>query len=107
MFDSIRKHQRILQFLLLILIFPAFVFFGVSGYDRFLSDGDSVASVDGSKIARQEFDQAMRRQLEQMRRVLGDQVDAKLLDTPAARAEVWRRLTSIALHRVRLRAGRP
>ena len=88
MFDSIRKHQRILQFLLLILIFPAFVFFGVSGYDRFLSDGDSVATVGGSKISRQEFDQAMRRQLEQMRRVLGDQVDAKLLDTPAARAEV-------------------
>ena len=94
MFDSIRKHQRILQFLLLILIFPAFVFFGVSGYDRFLSDGDSVASVDGSKIARQEFDQAMRRQLEQMRRVLGDQVDAKLLDTPAARAEVLEGLIS-------------
>ena len=44
MFDSIRKHQRVLQFLLLILIFPAFVFFGVSGYDRFLSDGDSVRS---------------------------------------------------------------
>ena len=88
MFDSIRKHQRILQFLLLILIFPAFVFFGVSGYDRFLSDGDSVATVGGAKITRPEFDQAMRQQLEQMRRVLGDQVDAKLLDTPAARAEV-------------------
>jgi len=43
MFDTIRKHQRVLQFILLLLIFPAFVFFGVSGYDRFLSDGDSVA----------------------------------------------------------------
>jgi peptidyl-prolyl cis-trans isomerase D len=94
MFDSIRKHQRILQFLLLILIFPAFVFFGVSGYDRFLSDGDSVATVGGAKITRQEFDQAMRQQLEQMRRVLGDQVDAKLLDTPSARAEVLEGLIS-------------
>jgi len=94
MFDSIRKHQRILQFLLLILIFPAFVFFGVSGYDRFLSDADSVATVGGAKITRQEFDQAMRVQLEQMRRVLGDQVDAKLLDTPSARAEVLEGLIS-------------
>ena len=88
MFDSIRKHQRVLQFILLLLIFPAFVFFGVSGYDGFLSNDDSVAKVDGVKITRQEFDQSMRRQLDQMRQVLGDQVDARLLDSPAARKEV-------------------
>ena len=88
MFDSIRKHQRVLQFILLLLIFPAFVFFGVSGYDGFLSNDDSVAKVDGVKISRQEFDQSMRRQLDQMRQVLGGQVDARLLDSPAARKEV-------------------
>jgi peptidyl-prolyl cis-trans isomerase D len=88
MFESIRKHQRVLQFLLLILIFPAFVFFGVSGYDRFLSDGDSVATVHGVKIPRQQFDQAMRDQLDRMRETLGGQIDPKLLDTPQARAEV-------------------
>jgi peptidyl-prolyl cis-trans isomerase D len=88
MFDSIRKHQRLLQFLLLLLIFPAFAFFGVSGYQRFLSDDDAVASVAGGKVTRQEFDQAMRRQLDQMREVLGNQVDPKMLDTPAARNQV-------------------
>lgn len=88
MFDSIRRHQRLMQFLLLILIFPAFVFFGVSGYDRFLSDEGAVASVGGTKITRQELDAAMRRQLEQMRQVLGERADPKLLDTPQARAEV-------------------
>lgn len=88
MFDSIRKHQRILQFILLLLIFPAFVFFGVSGYDSFLSDDDSVAKVGGVKVTRQEFDQATRRQLDQLRQVLGDQIDARMLDTPAARNEV-------------------
>ena len=88
MFDSIRKHQRLLQFLLLILIFPAFAFFGVSGYQSFMSDGDGVATVNGTKISRQQFDQAMREQLERMRQVLGDQIDAKLLDTPSARTEV-------------------
>ena len=102
MFDSIRKHQRVLQFILLLLIFPAFVFFGVSGYDRFLSDGDSVATVGPSSISRQEFDQAMRRQLEQMREVLGDRFDAKLLDTPAARAEV---LDGLVAQRVLLNAA--
>ncbi|MCL4747418.1 MAG: SurA N-terminal domain-containing protein [Burkholderiaceae bacterium] len=88
MFDSIRKHQRLMQFLLLILIFPAFVFFGVSGYDRFLSDEGAVATVGGSKITRQELDTAMRRQFEQMRQVLGDRADPRILDTPRARAEV-------------------
>jgi peptidyl-prolyl cis-trans isomerase D len=97
MFESIRKHQRVLQFLLLLLIFPAFAFFGVSGYDQFLSDDDNVAKVDGARITRQDFDQAMRRQLDQMRQVLGDQIDAKLLDTPAARREV---LDGLVLERV-------
>lgn len=87
MFDSIRKHQRVLQFILLLLIFPAFVFFGVSGYDTFTSD-DSVASVKGSKISRAEFDDAQRRQLDQLRQTLGSQLDAKMLDTPEARAEL-------------------
>jgi peptidyl-prolyl cis-trans isomerase D len=88
MFDSIRKHQRLLQFLLLLLIFPAFVFFGVSGYQGFMSDDDSVATVAGAKITRGEFDQALRRQLDRMREVLGGQVDASLLDTAPARNEV-------------------
>lgn len=88
MFDSIRKHQRILQFVLLLLIFPAFALFGVSGYQQFMSDADEVASVKGEAISRQEFDQAQRRQLENLRQMLGDQVDPKLLDNDAARAEV-------------------
>jgi len=102
MFDSIRKHQRILQLVLLLLIFPAFAFFGVSGYDRFLSDGDSVASVGGSKITRQEFDAAMRQQLDRLRQVLGDKVDASMLDSPQARAEV---LDGLVTQRVLLDAS--
>lgn len=88
MFDSIRKHQRLLQFVLLILIFPAFAFFGIQGYDRFLSDGDAVARVGDSNITRQEFDQARQRQLEQMRQMLGGQVDPAMLDNAGIRAEI-------------------
>ena len=35
MFDFFRKHTRVLQFLLVLLIFPSFVFFGIQGYSGF------------------------------------------------------------------------
>ena len=35
MFDFVRSHTRLLQFLLVLLIFPSFVFFGVQGYSSF------------------------------------------------------------------------
>jgi peptidyl-prolyl cis-trans isomerase D len=82
MFDTIRKHQRLFLLVLLLLIFPAFVFFGVSDYKSFTGADDSVASVGGSKIQRQEFDEARRAQLERLRQVLGAQADASLLDSP-------------------------
>ncbi len=89
MFDSIRKHQRILQGLLLLLIFPAFAFFGISGYDRFLSDdGSEIAKVGDAKVTKQEFEQAQARQMDQIRKVLGDQADPKLLDTEQSRKEI-------------------
>ena len=88
MFDSIRKHQRLLQFVLLILILPAFVFFGLSGYDGMLSRDRGVASVGGQAISQQEFDLAQRQQIDQMRQMLGDGVDAKLFDSPEARSQI-------------------
>ena len=88
MFDSIRKHQRLLQFILLLLIFPAFALFGVSGYQSFMGADDSVATVAGSKVTRQEFDEARRAQLERLRQVLGEQADPKLLDSPEIVARV-------------------
>ncbi|MFT4103171.1 MAG: SurA N-terminal domain-containing protein [Burkholderiaceae bacterium] len=88
MFDSIRKNQRLFLALILLLILPAFVLFGVSGYESFVGDGDQVASVDGRKITRQEFEVAQRRQLENLRQTLRGDIDPALLDTPQARREV-------------------
>ena len=88
MFDTIRQHQRVLLGFLLLLIIPAFAFFGISGYDRFFSDEGVVARVGGDRITRQEFDLAQRRQIENLRQVLGDQVDPALYDTPAVRDEI-------------------
>lgn len=92
MFDSVRKHQRVLLFVVILLIFPAFAFFGVQGYDRFLSGGDDVAKVDGEPITRTEFDQAHREQLDRMRQMLGGALDTQLFDTPELRAQVLENL---------------
>src|SRR3989304_8360721 len=78
MFESIRKHQRILLGFLLLFIFPAFAFFGISGYDRMFSDEGVVARVDGDRITRQEYELAQRRQVENMRQVLGDKFDPRI-----------------------------
>ena len=46
MFDFVRSHTRLFQFILVLLVFPSFVFFGVQGYSRFTEGGrDEVASV--------------------------------------------------------------
>ncbi len=88
MFESIRNHQRLLQFLLLLLIFPAFAFFGLSGYDNFFSADDDVAVVAESPISAQEFENARRSQIDNMRRILGDQIDPAMFDNPAARKQI-------------------
>ena len=83
MFDFIRRHIKFLQFVLVLLIFPSFVFFGIEGYSRFHEGGAAVpaAKVDGRTITQAEWDAAYRQQLERMRRQMPN-VDASLLDTP-------------------------
>lgn len=88
MFDAVRNNAKLLQFILLLLIFPAFAFFGVSGYQRFMSNEGIVASVDGEPITRADFDRVLQRQVESMRQMMGGNVDAKLIDSPAMRREL-------------------
>jgi peptidyl-prolyl cis-trans isomerase D len=85
MFEFIRRHTRLLQFILVLLIFPSFVFFGIQGYSNF-SDGsrEAVAKVDGREITRAEWDAAHRAQIERMRGQMPG-VDVSLLDTPEMR----------------------
>ncbi|MEY2892108.1 MAG: peptidylprolyl isomerase [Pseudomonadota bacterium] len=84
MFDFVRKHTRLFQFILLLLIFPSFVLFGVQGYNQFNEGGKrDVAKVDGKSISRAELDNAHRQQVERMRQQMPD-VDVKLFDTPEA-----------------------
>lgn len=85
MFEFVRTHNRLLFFVLVLLIFPSFVFFGVEGYSRFNDESSAtVARVDGRKITRAEWDAEHRRQIDQARaRMPG--LDAKFFDAPEVR----------------------
>ncbi len=87
MFEYIRTHNRLMQGLLLLLIFPSFVFFGVSSLRDSVSN-NSVASVAGQSISQQEFDQALRGKLDQIRQQYGPDFDAQLLNTPEQRKNI-------------------
>ena len=51
MFEFVRTHTKLLQLLLLILILPSFVVFGIQGYSSFSEDrAQVVAKVDGQDI---------------------------------------------------------
>lgn len=85
MFDFIRTHQRLMQFVLLLLIFPSFVFFGLEGYTRFRDDGNAVAVVGKQSITQQDFENIHRENIERMRQMTGGKIETKFLDTPEAK----------------------
>ena len=85
MFDFVRKHTKVLQALLTLLILPSFVFFGVQSYSSFMDGSNAgVATVDGQKISRAEFDAAHRNQTDRLRAQMPN-VDLKEFDTAEAR----------------------
>lgn len=84
MFDFVRKHTRIMQFLLFLLIFPSFVLFGIDGYNRFREKGEVVATVDGLEITQSEWDAAHRGEVERLRASMPG-LDMKMFDTPQAK----------------------
>jgi peptidyl-prolyl cis-trans isomerase D len=102
MFEFVRSHNRLLFFVLVLLIFPSFVFFGVQGYTQFNDPGNErVATVDSNKITQAEWDAVHRRQVEQARQSMPG-ADARFFDTPEVKKEV---LDSIVRERVLLAAA--
>jgi peptidyl-prolyl cis-trans isomerase D len=102
MFEFVRTHNRVLQFVLMLLIVPSFVVFGIQGYQRFASGNDEVAKVAGQSITRAEWDNAHRQQVERMRAQMPN-VDIKMFDTPDMKARV---LDQIVRDRVLFEASR-
>lgn len=91
MFEFVRTHTKVLQFILFLLIFPSFVLFGVEGYSRMNDRGVVVAQVAGQDIHQSEWDAAHKLEADRMREQL-PMLDAKLLDSPEARQSTLDRL---------------
>ena len=92
MFDFIRTHRRLMQFLLLLIILPSFAFVGLESYTRMGDASNTVAKVDGQAITQPEWDAAQRDQMERFRQMFGEQFDAKMFDTPEAKQEILNNL---------------
>jgi peptidyl-prolyl cis-trans isomerase D len=84
MFDTIRNHSKILMGVLVLLIIPSFVLFGVDGYSNMNDRGAVVAKVGDIEITQQEWD-AMHQQEVDRIRASAPNLDAKLLGSDEAR----------------------
>ncbi|CAG9171797.1 SurA N-terminal domain-containing protein [Cupriavidus respiraculi] len=97
MLDFVRNNRRLMLLILLVLVFPSFVFFGVESYSRFMDSSLDAAKVDGRTITVTEVDNVLRDQSERMRQVLGASYDPRQFEGPQARQAV---LDQLILQRV-------
>lgn len=104
MFDFVHENKKLVQIVLALIILP-FALWGVSSYDRFRNSADVVATVDGVKITRQEFENSLRDQQDRMREQLGANFDAALFDNPGMKRAVLDNLVSQHLLVERARAA--
>ena len=73
---------------ILALITIPFALWGVESYVRTPSGQDTVATVEKEKITTQEFQQAVRNQLDQFRQQFGGNIDASIMDNPEMRKSI-------------------
>ena len=85
MFEFIRTHRRLMQFVLLLIIVPSFAFVGLESYIRMSDREPAVAKAGGQDISQREWDAAQARQLERFRQMFGEQFNPAMFDTPDAR----------------------
>ena len=92
MLEFIRTHQRLMQFILLLIIFPSFAFLGIESYLRMSDKEPPVAKVAGQNITQREWDAAQARQIERFKQVFGEQFNQNMFDSPEARQGVLENL---------------
>ncbi|ROZ66543.1 SurA N-terminal domain-containing protein [Ramlibacter sp. WS9] len=91
MFEFVRKHTKIMQLILFLLIFPSFVLVGINGYNSMGEKGEAVAKIGSQDIKQGEWDAAHKQEVDRLRQQMPN-LDAKLLDSPAARYATLERL---------------
>lgn len=93
MFDFVRKHMKLMMFVMFLLIIPSFVLFGIDGYNRSREKSATVARVGGYDITQGEWDAAHKSESDRLRAARPN-LDAKLFDSPEARYATLERLVS-------------
>jgi len=88
MLDFFRNHQRLMMFMLILVILPGLGFVGIQGFRGFFDESANVASVNGHKITRAEYDNSWRQQMDRARQMLGANFDSKVFDTADRRKEM-------------------
>ncbi|MBC7436525.1 MAG: SurA N-terminal domain-containing protein [Bdellovibrionales bacterium] len=91
MFEFVRKHNKVMQVMLFLLIVPSFVLFGLDGYRNSGEQGAAVAKVDGRDIKQSEWDAAHKSEVDRLRASMPS-LDPKLLDSPEAKYATLERL---------------
>ncbi|TAK44384.1 MAG: peptidylprolyl isomerase [Betaproteobacteria bacterium] len=94
MFDFITNHKRLIQIAFVLLIVPPFAFFGLESYTRSMRGADEIARVNDIPVSQREYEEARRAQLERLRKLFGNSVDAATLDTAEAQEAVLEALVS-------------
>lgn len=85
MFEFFRRHNRLFQIVLFPVILLSFGVFGIQSYSRMSgNDAQTVAKVGGQTISQNEWDNAVRDQIERAR-AQRPNMDVKDLDTPELR----------------------
>jgi len=93
MFDFVHEKKRLVQIVLALIVLP-FAFWGVDSYRQSGNSAEVVATVNGTKINRQEFEGALRQQQNRLRQMLGANFDEGMLDNPEMRRAVVENLVA-------------
>jgi peptidyl-prolyl cis-trans isomerase D len=91
MFEFVRKHNKIMMFVMFLLIVPAFVLVGVDGYSRSDGSGSTVAKIASYSITQSEWDAAHKNEVDRLR-ASRPELDVKMMDSPEARYVTLERL---------------
>jgi peptidyl-prolyl cis-trans isomerase D len=91
MFETIRNKSKILMGILVLLIIPSFVLFGVDGYSNMADRGAVVASVGDQTITQQEWDAVHQQEVDRIRAAMPN-LDPKLLGSDEARYATLERM---------------
>ncbi|MEQ1525917.1 MAG: SurA N-terminal domain-containing protein [Gallionella sp.] len=104
MFDFVHNNKKIVQVIFALMILP-FALWGVSSYEK-SNVSEGVASVNGSLITQQEFENALQSQEDRMRKQLGANFDSAMLDNPEMKRAVLDNLVNQRLFLDRAREAK-